>query len=107
MRLLVLLLLCASSAASADTIPEIWKARCKSCHGETGKADTKTGREEDIPDMTTAAWQKKWTDENVRKIILEGSKENRKMKPFAKKLSAYEVTGLIKFVRGLSVGATR
>lgn len=91
-----------SLTASAETVPEIWKARCKSCHGESGKADTKTGRAEEIPDMTTADWQKKWSDEQLRQIILEGSKENRKMKPFKQKLTPEQVTGVIAFIRGLA-----
>ncbi len=101
LRAFLLTCLCLSSAASADTIPEIWKAKCKSCHGDDGKADTKTGKKEKIADMTTEAWQKEWTDEKQRKMIVEGSKDNKKMKPFKDKLSADEISGLIKFVRGL------
>jgi cytochrome c553 len=101
LRALLLTSICLSSAAFADTIPEIWKAKCKSCHGEDGKADTKTGKKEKIADMTTAAWQKEWTDEKQKTIILEGSKDNKKMKPFKDKLKAEEVDGLIKFIREL------
>ena len=88
-----------STVAHADTIPEIWKAKCKSCHGDDGKADTKTGKKEKIADMTAEAWQKEWTDEKQKKMILEGSKDNKKMKPFKDKLSAAEVEGLVKFIR--------
>jgi cytochrome c6 len=90
-----------SAIAHAETVPEIWKAKCKSCHGEAGKADTKTGKKEKIEDMTTEAWQKEWTEEKMKAIILEGSKDNKKMKAFKDKLSAEEVDGLIKFIRGL------
>ena len=99
LRALLLTSICLSSAAFADTIPEIWKAKCKSCHGEDGKADTKTGKKEKIADMTTAEWQTEWTDEKQKQIILDGSKDNKKMKPFKDKLSAEEVDGLIKFTR--------
>ena len=97
--LLISFSLCA--VASADTIPEIWTAKCKSCHGADGKADTKTGKKEKIADMSTEAWQKEWTDDKQKKIILEGSKDNKKMKPFKEKLSPEEVDGLIKYIRGL------
>jgi cytochrome c553 len=88
-----------SAIAHADTIPEIWKAKCKSCHGDDGKADTKTGKKEKIADMTTEAWQKEWTDAKQKEIIMNGSKDNKKMKPFKDKLSAEEVDGLIKYIR--------
>lgn len=101
LRAALLLSLCLGPVAGADTIPEIWKAKCKSCHGEDGKADTKTGKKEKIEDMTTAAWQKEWTDEKQRKMINDGSKDNKKMKPFKDKLSADEIDGLIKYVRDL------
>ncbi len=89
-----------TAVAHADTIPEIWKSKCKSCHGETGKADTKTGKKEKVSDMTPAAWQTEWTDEKIKKVILEGSKDNKKMKAFKDKLSAEEVEGLVKHIRG-------
>ena len=101
LRTALLISFAVSSVVQADTIPELWKAKCKSCHGEDGKADTKTGKKEKIEDMTTAAWQKEWTDQKQKKMILEGSKDNKKMKPFKDKLSADEVEGLVKFIRGL------
>ena len=88
-----------SAVAHADTA-EIWKAKCKSCHGEDGKADTKTGKKEKVNDMTVATWQSEWTDEKMKKVILDGSKDNKKMKPFKDKLSAEEVDGLVKHIRG-------
>ncbi len=89
-----------AAVAHADSIPDIWKAKCKSCHGEGGKADTKQGIKEKIDDMTKAEWQTKWTDDKIKTVILEGSKDNKKMKPFKDKLSAEEVDGLIKHIRG-------
>ena len=88
-----------TAVTHADTVPEIWKAKCKSCHGEGGKADTKSGKKEKIEDMTVAAWQTEWTDDKMKTVILEGSKDNKKMKPFKGKLSTEEVDGLIKHIR--------
>ncbi len=86
------------AAAHADTA-EIWKSKCKSCHGDTGKGDTKQGKKEKVEDMTVAAWHTKWTDEKIKTVILEGSTDNKKMKPFKDKLSAEEVDGLVKHIR--------
>lgn len=86
--------------AHADTIPEIWKAKCKNCHGEDGRADTKTGKKEKVADMTTPGWQSEWTNDKMKVVILEGSKDNKKMKPFKEKLTAEEVEGLVALIRG-------
>jgi len=90
-----------AAVAHADT-KEIWKSKCKSCHGETGKADTKTGKKEKVADMTVAAWKTEWTDDKMKKIILDGSKDNKKMKPFKDKLSAEEVDGLISMIKAFA-----
>src|SRR3981189_2698286 len=89
-----------AASAWADDVPALWKAKCASCHGEDGKAQTKTGKKEKIEDMTSAEWQTHWTDEKMKKIILEGSKDNTKMKPFKTKISDSDVDGLIKHIRG-------
>ena len=47
-------------SAWADDIPALWKAKCASCHGEDGKAQTKTGKKEKINDMTSADWPAAW-----------------------------------------------
>ena len=90
-------------AHAGTPVPEFWTSKCKSCHGADGKADTKTGKKEKIEDMTTAAWQTQWTDEKMKPVILEGSKDNKKMKPFKEKLKAdgVEVAEVIKYIRGL------
>lgn len=100
LRAAVLITFSFAGIAHADPIPDIWKAKCKSCHGETGKADTKQGKKEKVDDMTVAAWQTEWTDEKIKTVILEGGKDNKKMKPFKEKLSAEEVDGLVKHIRG-------
>ena len=85
--------------ASADTPEEIWKAKCKACHGEDGRAHTKTGQKEKIPDFTTPKWQAHINDEEIRKTITDGSSENDKMKPFKDKLSPEEIGSLVKHIR--------
>lgn len=100
LRIALLSLSFAASAFAADDTAKVWKAKCASCHGEDGKAQTKQGKAEKIEDMTTAEWQTEWTDEKMKTIILEGSKDNKKMKPFKGKLTDQQVDDLIKHIRG-------
>src|SRR4051812_15788662 len=85
-----------ASAAMADDAPaEIWKAKCKGCHGDNGNADTKMGHKEKIPDFTTAEFQKHMSDADIRTVIADGSDKNTKMKAFKEKLSPAEIDGLV------------
>src|SRR5258708_35179373 len=77
--------------AFSDTPEEIWKAKCKACHGEDGRAQTKTGQKEKIPDFTKAQWQTKHPDEVRRNTIADGSVQNAKMKPLNDKLRAGQI----------------
>ena len=105
MRTLTLAVLLVGLHAHADLPADVWKAKCESCHGETGAADTKQGLKEKIPDMRTPAWQAEWTDEKIRDAITYGLPDkNKKMKPFKDKLSAEEITEQVKFIRGLRSG---
>ena len=98
---LVLALSLSASAYAAEDSAAIWKAKCKSCHGEDGKAQTKMGQKEKITDISRAEWQKKHSDEDIKKVITEGSKENSKMKPFKDKLTPEQIDALVKHIRGL------
>lgn len=89
-----------AAPAFADEPADIWKAKCKSCHGETGNADTKEGRKSKIADMTTAEWQSKHSDAEIKKVIAEG-KPDTKMKAYEGKLSDAEIDGLVKYIRSL------
>jgi cytochrome c553 len=106
MRFALVLALSLSSAAYAeDSVADIWKAKCKSCHGEDGKAKTKMGEKEKIADLTDAGWQKRHSDEKIRDYITNGSKENPKMKPFKDKLTPEQIDSLVKHVRTLNAEA--
>lgn len=98
-RIAIIAALATSSLSLAADAPELWRKHCKSCHGEDGKAKTKTGAKEKIDDMTTEAWQTKWTDEKCKKAIVDGVKDT-KMKSFKEKLSEEDVDALIKHMRG-------
>lgn len=99
LRIAVIASLFAATAFAGD-VPAIWKSKCESCHGADGKAETKTGKKEKIEDMTTAEWQGEWTDEKMKKVILEGGEHNKKMKPFKGKIEDADIDGLIKHIRG-------
>jgi mono/diheme cytochrome c family protein len=90
-----------STAALADDSADIWKAKCKGCHGEDGKARTKVGEKEKIPDFTAAKWQEEVGDADIRRVIADGSEANSKMKAFKEKLTTQEIDALVKYIRGM------
>ena len=96
----------APTTAKADDAAKIWAKKCKKCHGEDGKGDTKTGKKMKIGDMTSADWQKKFDDAAMKKTIVEGFKrevEGVKQKMSAgKKFTPEEVDGLIKMIRAFA-----
>lgn len=98
-RFALVLTLALAANAYAEETKDVWNAKCKSCHGEDGKAKTKMGEKEKIPDMTNADWQKNHSDEKIRDSIVNGSKENTKMKPFKDKLTPEQIDALVKYIR--------
>jgi mono/diheme cytochrome c family protein len=89
------------AAMAEDASAEIWKAKCKGCHGEDGKAQTKVGKKENMADLTSPEWQKHHSDDKIRDVIANGSKGNAKMKAFKDRLTPEEIDGLVKYVRAL------
>ena len=82
-----------------------WKAKCASCHGVDGKGETDQGKKMGLPDMTTAAWQKGVTDDQMRKSISAGVKRPDKpegMDPYAEVLTPEQIGELATLVRGLA-----
>jgi mono/diheme cytochrome c family protein len=90
-----------ASSAYAEDIADVWKAKCKSCHGEDGKAQTKMGQKESIDDFSSPAWQKHESDEELREVITEGSSRNKKMKAYKDKLTPEQIDGLVRYIRTL------
>jgi mono/diheme cytochrome c family protein len=104
---LLVLALSAAPALAADKIERTWQAKCASCHGEDGKGQTTKGKEMGIRDVTTAAWQKDFTDEKIKAAIENGINEERdgkkkQMDPYKDKLKPDQIDGLVKFMRGLA-----
>jgi mono/diheme cytochrome c family protein len=98
---LVLTLSLSAAAYADDAAADIWKAKCKGCHGEDGKAKTKMGEKEKIPDLTNAEFQKKHSDDQLKDVIANGSKDNAKMKAFKEKLTPEQIDSLVKYIRGM------
>jgi cytochrome c6 len=107
MRFALVLALSLSATVYAEEAGDVWKAKCKACHGEDGKAKTKMGEKEKIPDMTNAEWQKKESDAELKEVITNGSKENAKMKAFKEKLTPEQIDGLVKYIRGLQAAPAK
>jgi mono/diheme cytochrome c family protein len=83
-----------------------WKAKCASCHGAEGKGDTDKAKEMGMADMTTDAWQKQFTDAQIKDATLKGLKRDKngksqEMQGFADKLKPEEVDALVGYVRSL------
>ncbi|MCP3164895.1 c-type cytochrome [Myxococcus qinghaiensis] len=96
---LVMSLCLAPSAYAADDVVDVWKAKCKSCHGDDGKAQTKMGQKESIVDMSQVAWQAAESDADIRQAIADGSPRNTKMKAFKDKLTAAQIDALVGYIR--------
>ena len=100
-----------STAAFAQEVDKkterTWKAKCSSCHGMDGKAQTKKGQDLKVEDMSTAAYQKKYSDDAMRKTINDGldtTRDGRKveMDGYKDQLTPEQTDALIKYIRGLA-----
>jgi cytochrome c553 len=92
----------AAAAAHAAEANDNWAKNCAACHGSDGAGHTKAGRMAQVKNMTDAAYQKTFTDDQAAKQIKEGLKDatgKEKMKAFADKFSDDEVKALVAYVR--------
>lgn len=104
MRFALLLSLSLTTAAYAEGAAEIWTAKCKSCHGPDGRAQTQMGKKEAIVDMSQPAWQQAQTDDDIREVISDGSSRNKKMKPYKEKLTPQQIDSLVGYIRTFKKG---
>ena len=79
----------------------VYTDTCAKCHGEDGKGDTGMGKKardagQKWPDLT-----KSTIDGAKAKTIIENGVENTKMKGFASKLTAEQITSVRDFVMAL------
>jgi mono/diheme cytochrome c family protein len=97
-------LLAAPALAEVDKkVERAWKAKCSSCHGAAGKADTEKGQQMKILDMTSAEFQARKDDE-LKNAILNGVKKEKggvkqEMDAFKGDLTPEQVDALIAYIR--------
>lgn len=89
----------AAPAASSDATKALWTKNCASCHGETGKADTKTGSLLKVRSMADPAVRATFNKDAMIKATKEGVKKEGSdklvMKGFGDKLSDAEIAALV------------
>jgi mono/diheme cytochrome c family protein len=94
----------AACAASAAEPAANWGTLCASCHGKDGAGHTKAGKKLGVKDLTDAAYQKTFTDDEISAGLKNGLKSSdgtEKMKPFAEKISDDEIKALVPYVRAM------
>jgi mono/diheme cytochrome c family protein len=75
----------------------LYKRNCAGCHGDRGEGHTSLG-----PAINTQKWQQSITDEQIRKVILEGRRvAGTSMDSFQGMLTDDEVAAVIVYVRSL------
>ena len=87
-------------------IERVWRGKCGSCHGADGKAQTEQGKKMAIADMTSAEWQQKMTDAQIKSAISDGLKRDKngvhqEMEAYKAKLRPDQIDGLVAYVRAL------
>ena len=98
------------SIASAEVdkkTERLFRAKCASCHGPDGKADTDQGKEMGIGDMSSAKWQKEFTDAKIKDTVANGLKREKngkqqEMKPLKDALSPEQIDAVVAYVRTLA-----
>jgi mono/diheme cytochrome c family protein len=97
-----------AAPAEADKKTErLWKAKCASCHGADGKAQTPQGKELGVADYTTPEWQKARDDAQIKKAILDGVKlvrngKSLEMSGYKDQLSPEQAEQLVAHIRALA-----
>jgi mono/diheme cytochrome c family protein len=102
--LLLSLTLATAAQAADEAATELWTAKCKSCHGPDGRAQTQMGKKESIVDISQPAWQQAQTDADIREVIADGSPRNKKMKAYKDKLTPQQIDALVAYIRGMKKG---
>jgi mono/diheme cytochrome c family protein len=84
----------------ANAAPDKWK-NCAKCHGDDGKGKTKMGEKLKVGDMTTAEWQDKHKDADMKKVVRAGDPKVKMPASGTDKLSDAEIDELVKYIRTL------
>ena len=100
---LALLTLLASGARAGeiDAKALFTEKNCAKCHAADGTGQTEMGKKNHSPNFTRPRWQERHSDEELKKAIVEGVKEEGKvrMPAFRSKLTDEQIEALIAYVR--------
>lgn len=105
MRLAALaaLFILASAARAADLdVKALWTEKnCVKCHAADGTGHTELGKKNHAPNFNRRRWQERHSDEEIKKAIIEGVKEEGKvlMPSFRSKLNDEQIEALVAYVR--------
>jgi cytochrome c oxidase cbb3-type subunit 3 len=98
--------LCTAPAFASET-EKVFKFYCAQCHGPTGKGDGPNVTK-DFPvsprNFTNAKEMDKLSDADLKNVIMDGGPAVSKspmMPPWSKTLTAEQVDGLVKHLRGI------
>jgi len=110
--LLTAVIFAAAAAAVAAPPKEepgktLFVENCMLCHGEKGTPPP-MAKGLGVADLASADWQASRTDEQIRKVISDGSeKPNTLMRAFKNELSEEDIAALVKYVRALGKPAAK
>jgi mono/diheme cytochrome c family protein len=94
---LTMLLCVAVSPLQAQSVEQLYKAKCAMCHGATGKGDTAAGKSMGAHDFASPEVQKE-SEAEVTTIIAKGK---NKMPAYGSKLKESEIKELAAYVKEL------
>lgn len=104
------LLSAAATAADNDKNgrgKEVFADTCVMCHGPTGNPPP-MAKGLGVADLSAADWQASRTDDQIRKVITEGSpKPNSLMRAFKDELAAEDIDALVRYIRTLAKPAKK
>jgi mono/diheme cytochrome c family protein len=104
LSMLSLFLSVAHGGAPDPRTARAWRGKCAACHGDDGKGQTEQGKKMGIADMTSAAWQKEFTDEKIKSVMQGGLKrekngKHQEMDSFRDALTPEQIDALVRMVR--------
>ena len=95
----VVLLILPNLVSAAPDGAALYKKKCAVCHGKNG-VPPKAFARQGVKNHRNPEWQKAMSDEDMRKVIADGSKGTM-MRAFRKEFEADEIEALVKHIRSL------
>jgi mono/diheme cytochrome c family protein len=103
-KILIASLILAGWGWAGPKPPTLWKTQCASCHGMDGRV-TEAGKAVGARDLSDAKYMRTRSDAQLRKAILEGTKNDKgiyTMIPYEQMLKRGDLEKLVAYVRGLA-----